>query len=629
MKKPICIILFLIIHSCIRVCHAQDQIKIDSFLNELSLAKDDSNRIWTLDALSRYLWQKGDFENAKKYGETQLQLAEKIKYKRQEAGAHSNIGIAYENQGNYTEALKHFETTIRISEEISDYLGLGHGYLESGNVNYYQGKYSEALKNFLKALENYKVIDNLEGIGSVYIVMGVIHYQQDNDDDALKNLNAGLAIVEQRGDQLAIAGCNINLALIYTRQKKYPEALQRNFAALKIMEDLGDERSIFYCKNNIGEIYLEQGNYTHALKYCMDALKLAEDIGDNGSKIYAYRNLGTIYLQLKDYPESRNYLEKGLSLAKSLGSNAEIMGNYQTLSQLDADLGLYKPALENYKLYVSYKDSVYSETSKQQIAELNTKYETEKKDEEILLLNKDKQIREAEINKQKLLKFSFIGGLSLIIILLLLVYKSYRTRQVLTFQNLRNKISDDLHDDIGSTLNSISVYSAVATQDTSRQTEALEMIGDASRKIIDAMSDIVWTINPENDDFESMVMRMRSLAFNLFRAKQIEFNFLADENLHQVKLLVETRRNFFLLYKEAINNIVKYAEATQVSIQLTYRNPWVKLRIQDNGMGFDVSQSYNGNGLNSMKRRAKEMKADLKIDSTIGVGTLIELAMRS
>jgi len=219
----------------------------------------------------------------------------------------------------------------------------------------------------------------------------------------------------------------------------------------------------------------------------------------------------------------------------------------------------------------------------------------------------------------------------LIIAVAALVYGIYRYRlsQLIRLQKIRNKISGDLHDDIGSTLNSISVYSEVAKQDASKHAHALEMIGESSRKIIDAMGDIVWTINPDNDSFEDIILRMRSLAFNLLRAKNIEFTFRADESLNNLKLSMENRRNFFLIFKESLNNLVKYAEATQASIRLSYDDSLIKLLILDNGKGFDISQHSNGNGLNSMKRRAQEMKAQLKIESEPGSGTGIELIMKS
>jgi signal transduction histidine kinase len=218
-----------------------------------------------------------------------------------------------------------------------------------------------------------------------------------------------------------------------------------------------------------------------------------------------------------------------------------------------------------------------------------------------------------------------------VVFILLLFYSIYRYRlnQILRLQAIRNKIAHDLHDDIGSTLNSISVYSEVANQDASKHSEALEMIGEASRKIIDTMSDIVWTINPGNDSFENIILRMRSLTFNLLRAKNIEFSFRADESLNNLKLSMENRRNYFLIFKESINNLVKYAEATNVSIQLLYADSLIRLLIHDNGKGFDTSIPSKGNGLNSMKRRAGEMKALLKIESQPGDGTRIELTMKS
>ena len=146
----------------------------------------------------------------------------------------------------------------------------------------------------------------------------------------------------------------------------------------------------------------------------------------------------------------------------------------------------------------------------------------------------------------------------------------YRLQHILKLQNIRNRIAADLHDDIGSTLNSISVYSEVAKKDPARQPHALNMIGESSRKVIDAMSDIVWTINPDNDSFEKIILRMRSLCYNLLRAKKIDFTFRADENMNGLKLSLQERRNFYLIFKEALNNLVKYSGASQ-SICIAYR----------------------------------------------------------
>jgi ligand-binding sensor domain-containing protein/signal transduction histidine kinase len=220
--------------------------------------------------------------------------------------------------------------------------------------------------------------------------------------------------------------------------------------------------------------------------------------------------------------------------------------------------------------------------------------------------------------------------LLLVVIIAVIVYSAYRFRleQALRLQRIRNKIASDLHDDIGSTINSISVYSEVAKQKSPLAVTELEHIGEASRKIVDAMSDIVWTINPTNDSFESIILRMRSLTYNLMKAKDIEHTFRADDSLNNLKLTMEVRRNFFLVFKEAINNLVKHSEATKASILLAHQDGFVKLQVRDNGKGFDVKKYSTGNGLLNMKNRADEMNATLKIESVPRVGSNMELIMR-
>jgi two-component sensor histidine kinase len=209
------------------------------------------------------------------------------------------------------------------------------------------------------------------------------------------------------------------------------------------------------------------------------------------------------------------------------------------------------------------------------------------------------------------------------------IYGFYRNRinQILLLQKIRNKIAADLHDDIGSTLNSISVYSEVAKKDPSQQNFALDMIGESSRKVIESMSDIVWSINPENDGFDKIILRMRSLSYNLMKAKKIEFTFRTDETLHEIKLPMEMRRNFYLIFKEAMNNLVKYSHAQRASVLLTRNNREITCVIHDDGIGFDVSAKFNGNGLNNIRRRAKEIEARLNIESKKGMGTNIGLIM--
>jgi len=223
--------------------------------------------------------------------------------------------------------------------------------------------------------------------------------------------------------------------------------------------------------------------------------------------------------------------------------------------------------------------------------------------------------------------FKILAAITLIGILY--AFYRYRIGQILLLQRIRNKIAADLHDDIGSTLNSISIFSEVARKDSLKRDHALQMIGESSRKIVESMSDIVWAINPTNDSFDKIIFRMRSLSYNLLKAKKIECNFYADESLSEIKLPMEIRKNFYLIFKEALNNLVKYSKAAHASILIAREHGSITCVVRDDGIGFDSTQEYDGNGLSNMKKRAGEIGAVLLIDSAIGKGTNIELNLKT
>jgi signal transduction histidine kinase len=216
-----------------------------------------------------------------------------------------------------------------------------------------------------------------------------------------------------------------------------------------------------------------------------------------------------------------------------------------------------------------------------------------------------------------------------------IVYYFWRSniRKLRAEQQLRTTIASDLHDDIGSTLNSISVYTEIAGQqlytDAEKAKILLDKMGAASRSMIDTMSDIVWTVNPKNDDFENVLKRMQFFAGELLSGKNILLNFEVDERVKKLKFTMQERKNIYLIFKEAVNNIYKYAEATAVTITITKDGNYLALGILDNGRGFNTSEkNSSGNGLMNMKNRAAEIGGKLTIDSSLSSGTLVYLRLR-
>ena len=221
----------------------------------------------------------------------------------------------------------------------------------------------------------------------------------------------------------------------------------------------------------------------------------------------------------------------------------------------------------------------------------------------------------------------------------LLIYMMYRYRikELLKRQAIRNRIAQDLHDSVGSTLSSISVYSQVAKIQYDRGNNVelkhvLDRIGVTSTDMISEMNDIVWALNPQNDNMQKILQRMESFARPLLKTKDINFSFNYDPNVLQLNLPMEKRKNFYLIFKEAINNVLKYSNCKNLDISIRLLNQQIELVVRDDGQGFDKEQlktlaarSMSGNGLNNMKRRAEEMDGECDIQSFVGKGTRVHL----
>ncbi|HEX7844270.1 MAG TPA: two-component regulator propeller domain-containing protein [Chitinophagaceae bacterium] len=222
-----------------------------------------------------------------------------------------------------------------------------------------------------------------------------------------------------------------------------------------------------------------------------------------------------------------------------------------------------------------------------------------------------------------------------LLVIVIIVYAIYynRMQKLRDIRSIRNKIASDLHDDLGATLSSISIMSELVNQQVKDQvpgaSSMLEKIGASSRNMIESVNDMVWAIDPVNDSFENIIKRMRGFASEILGAKDIAFHFDYEKDLLPLKLKMDARRNFYLLFKEAVNNVAKYACATNVFMSIRNNENILQLTIRDDGNGFDSSAVSPGNGLINMRQRAALMKARFSIESIPGKGTLIELEFKN
>ncbi|SFP45635.1 Signal transduction histidine kinase [Pseudarcicella hirudinis] len=203
-------------------------------------------------------------------------------------------------------------------------------------------------------------------------------------------------------------------------------------------------------------------------------------------------------------------------------------------------------------------------------------------------------------------------------------------KQLQENEQIRNRIARDLHDDIGSTLSSIGILSQVAENQVLNSPvsvkDLLKKITDSSQKVQRSLSDIVWTTRHTSDNFSELLVKMREFIAELFEPKYIHYDFKADD-LPDIKLSPTKQYHLYLIFKEAINNIVKYADASEVKIEFFVKDNHLLMTICDDGKGFDEKTVKQGNGLGNMKKRAEQMTGKLTVTSKPDCGTSINFSI--
>jgi signal transduction histidine kinase/ligand-binding sensor domain-containing protein len=207
----------------------------------------------------------------------------------------------------------------------------------------------------------------------------------------------------------------------------------------------------------------------------------------------------------------------------------------------------------------------------------------------------------------------------------------YRVGQLLKVERIRTDIATDLHDDIGATLSQISLLTGLARKDIHADHLQLDSrlahIGDLSRGLVDAMSEIVWALNPQHDHLSDLASRMRRFASDVFTAGEILFEFAVPAKGEDQGISPETRRQVFLIFKECVNNIVKHAACRRVRAVLQVQPQRIHLTLIDDGKGISSANSFEGNGMASIRRRARSLGANLTYNQEPGGGTRIDLAV--
>lgn len=389
-------------------------------------------------------------EKLEKYAKQALELSKKINYKNGEVQSFHNLGKIYYSGGDYDNALNYYQKALKINQnifndkqgELTDSIYIATKRKISsltnniGLVYYSLGNYDLAIEYFLKSLEMFEEtlpdgskIGKEKNIAYLNLNIGNIYLYLKNYDKALVHYKNGLEICEDIQDQNGVAGALINIGNIYTYSDSINTGLRYLQKALEIYEDIGNKKLTGTTLMNIGANYFYLNKYEESLKYYMRALGIFEEFGNKWEISKTLNNIAKVNIKQNKLNEASANLEQALKTAEETKSPKLIMDIYKNYSDFYSLKNNYQKAFEYHILYSNINDSIFSEESNKKIAEMQIKYETEKKEKEIELLQKDNEIYKLKTEKQKLLKWILFSIITITVILLLFIYNSNRIKK--------------------------------------------------------------------------------------------------------------------------------------------------------------------------------------------------------
>ncbi len=344
--------------------------------------------------------------------------------KQASADAYDSVAIIYEKQGNHKEAVNNELIALQLRKESGDRKGVASSCNLLGTVFRKQGNYAGAMQKHLFALQIQEAIDDKNGIAYSYMNIGIIYILQANYPEALKNLSIAMKMHKVIHNKKGIADAYGNLGWYYGVQGFDNESLQNTLHALKIFEELGDKQNMALYQNNLGFIFKQEKKYKDAMSHLIIAARLADETGDKTNVAEIYESIGETYLAMNDNAQALLWLTKTMTAANDNHAKKVLKECYLALSKVYSELKDYKKAYQYHQLYTDIKELMDDESSRE-VAAMQMKYENEKKNNEIQLLQKDKALKVEEAHKEKVIKNAFIGGFLMTVMIAFLLYKRY------------------------------------------------------------------------------------------------------------------------------------------------------------------------------------------------------------
>jgi len=587
---------------------------------------------------------KKKFENE----QTSLKSIESLEPKLKAQDVDSLFGlyhrVKFNHYNNFLKrdlALKSIELSISYYKKANNLKQVALSTMNKGNLFLWQSDNKNALINYFEALKITEKNKFNHQSGLIYKNIGVVFSNQDKQKEALEYANKALQVFLNLKDDEQIAGAYINVGNCYFNQYDANNALDNYKKAEKISIKTNNLENLSFVYNNIGSVYIEdKGDTIQGVNYLKKSIDIRTQLNDLNGLIFSYNNIANIYIGLKKFDLAEENIIKAKQYAIEANNKRELTESFRLLSYLNESKNDYKQALHFHKLYLKQKDSLINEKNNKDVKELDIKYQTEKKEKQILQ-------QQAEV-KQKNIWLLLISSF---VIIGFILFRNFRAKAKLQKEQLelenklleeqsnykiqeqRLDISRELHDNVGSQLTFIisilDNLKSSSVQFDEAIDKKIDTLTNFANKSISELRDTIWVLNSKQLSLSELKSRMLNFIKDAGESVDtIRFQFDFDIQ-NDVQLSSKQAINLYRILQEIVNNAIKHANAKDISVSISQIENELQIKISDNGIGFDYeSKKKKSFGLTNVQNRVQEVNGSLQVESNEAKGTNYSITVK-
>ncbi|BAX82106.1 tetratricopeptide repeat protein [Labilibaculum antarcticum] len=628
------------------------QTKIDS-LEVLLPEKQGLEKVEVLNKLAYAYWNVSP-DKGLNYANMAHTIALKEDSKIDIAKSLQTIGINYWAKSELHLALENYQKAFKIYENLKDSKGISSLLSNLGMVYKDLANYENALSHYLRALKISEDKGFTDLTSKILSNLSTVYLAQNNYSKALEYTQEAISINKKHGKSGILAVQENTLGSIYEAENNYKKAQACYKRALRINENNKDSYGTTISLYNIGNTEYHLKNFTSAIEYFEKSLTLSTKIDDQIGVLFANKSIGLIHKELKKYDSALAYYKKSFDLATELNLREEKLDIYKNYSELYKAVGEFNKSLNYLEKFVSLKDSIYTENSSKQMAEMQTKYDSEKKEKENELLRKNSEIQNLAIAKQTTIRNSFIALSVFIILIAIILYSRFKIKKdantILSQKNnliekhkeelLRknNKLTEQygqvkllnatkdkffkiISHDLKAPFNSILGFSELLNSNyySLDDTERIDMIGEIDRSSRFAYELLInlltWARTQTGDTMiskEPLILKeLVETCANLYGQSAVAKNIDIIVNIPTDITLTIDKNTSLIFIGNLINNAIKFTpEGGLISINTSEEDNFVRLHIVDTGVGmppeviknlFKIDEGISTQGTNDEK----------------------------